>query len=387
MTSPLVFLTRRRLVTRLLVTQALVLVVGLLTSWVVAAAVGPLLFQRHLQQKGDPTPYGEVPHSQDAYASASLIALGVSLVTVLLIALGVSVYLTRRIQRPLTELADAADDVAHGRYVRVPASGIGAEFDQLATAFNQMADRLDHVEDTRRRLLSDLAHELRTPVTTLEGYLEGLEDGVVDWDEQTAQVMREQARRLIRLIEDIDDVSRAEEGQLPLEPAETRVADLLWSASAAARDRYARKGVNLGIDLQGAEGRSVVVDAQRMGQVLANLLGNALRHTPPGGTVELTAQPRGEQVTVVVTDNGDGIGAEQLPHLFERFYRGDSARDRDHGGTGIGLTISKAITEAHHGRLVAESAGPGQGARFSVVLPVVAARPGRAAKSDHPVRP
>ena len=363
-------LARRRLVTRLLVTQAIVVFAGLLVFWSVALLVGPPIFHQHLQQAGHTTPSPELDHIEGAFASANFIALAVALVTALLIALGVSSYLTRRIQAPLAELAHAADEVAHGRHVQVVASGIGVEFDQLATSFNQMADRLDRVEETRRRLLSDLAHEMRTPVTTIEGYLEGIEDGVVEWDDDTAHVMREQAGRLIRLIEDIDDVSRAEEGRMPLECHDVAVPDLLWNAVAAARDQFTRKGVNLLTNPPNAAGCVVRVDGQRIGQVLSNLLANALRHTPAGGTVIVSSSAVPEGVHITVQDNGEGIPATALPHLFERFYRGDTARDRDHGGAGIGLTISRAITEAHGGRLTAESGGPGTGARFTISLPV-----------------
>ena len=362
-------LARRRLVTRLLITQAIVVFAGLLVFWSVALLVGPPIFHQHLQQAGHTTPSPELDHIEGAFASANFIALAVALVTALLIALGVSSYLTRRIQAPLAELANAADEVAHGRHVQVVASGIGAEFDQLATSFNQMADRLDRVEETRRRLLSDLAHEMRTPVTTIEGYLEGIEDGVVEWDDDTAHVMREQAGRLIRLIEDIDDVSRAEEGRMPLECHDVAVPDLLWNAVAAARDQFTRKGVNLLTDPPSAAGCVVRVDGQRIGQVLSNLLANALRHTPAGGTVTVSSSAVPERVHITVQDNGEGIPATALPHLFERFYRGDTARDRDHGGAGIGLTISRAITEAHGGRLTAESDGPGSGSRFTISLP------------------
>lgn len=376
MRSPLRFLAGRSLVTRLLATQAIVLVAGLAVCSAVAILVGPPLFHQHLQQAGHTVQSPELDHVEDAFTSANAIALAVALVTALMIALAVSVYLTRRIERPLTALAEAAGDVAHGRYTHVVTSGIGAEFDQLAIAFNQMADRLNSVEDNRRRLLSDLAHELRTPVTTIEGYLEGLEDGVVAWDDDTALVMRDQAGRLIRLVEDINDVSRAEEGRMLLERHDASLPDLVWYAYAAARDQYARKGVNLMGDPHTGAGCVVSVDPQRMAQVLSNLLANALRHTPAGGTVQLQAQAGPKSVTVAVIDNGDGISVDALPHVFERFYRGDTARDRNHGGSGIGLTISRAIVEAHGGRLVARSSGPGQGAEFVIILPASGPRGG-----------
>jgi signal transduction histidine kinase len=369
--SPLRWLSSRGLVTRLLVTQTLVLVVGLGTAWAVATLVGPPLFHEHLQQGGHSGPPTELKHVEAAFASASLIALGVALTIALVTAFVVSLYLTSRIQRPLSELAKASDTVARGRHVHVAAPRIGSEFDQVATAFNEMADRLDHVEDTRRRLLSDLAHELRTPVATLDGYLEGLEDGVVAWDEETARVLREQTSRLVRLVEDVGDVSRAEEGQLQFDLEDVPVAVLAESAVTPARDSFSRKGVDLLLEVDAGPADLVRVDRQRIAQVLANLLGNALRHTPPGGRVTVAAGRRDdERVVISVTDTGEGIDAHQLSHVFERFYRGDTARDRDHGGSGIGLTISQAIVTAHGGTLTAASDGVGRGARFEVTLPV-----------------
>ena len=371
MRSPLDWVSRRGLVTRLLITQTLVLVVGLGTAWAVATLVGPPLFHQHLQQGGHSGPPTELKHVEDAFASASLIALGVALAIALVTAFVVSLYLTSRIQRPLAELAGASDAVARGQHVRVAAPRIGSEFDRVATAFNEMADRLDHVEVTRRRLLSDLAHELRTPVATLDGYLEWLEDGVVAWDEETARVLREQTGRLVRLVEDVGDVSRAEEGQLQLDLEDVPVPVLAESALTSARESFSRKGVDLRLEL-GTGPRDVVrVDRQRIAQVLSNLLGNALRHTPAGGLVTVAAGREGdEHVVISVTDTGEGIDPHQLGHVFERFYSGDTARDRDHGGSGIGLTISQAIVAAHGGSLTAASDGVGRGARFEVKLPV-----------------
>lgn len=373
MNSPLAVLSRRGLATRLLVTQAVVLVAGLATAWLVATLVGPPLFHRHLAQGTHSALVPELNHVEDAFASASVISLAVALATALLMALFVSIYLTRRIQKPLGALARAAEDVSQGLYVQVPASGIGAEFDQLATAFNHMAKRLDTVEDNRRRLLLDLAHELRTPVTLIEGYLEGLEDGVVRWDSDTAHVMREQTDRLIRLIEDINEVSQAEEGRLPLDLDEVSASDLSWTAAAAMREPYLRKGVNLLENTGSVGGVCLLADRQRIGQVLTNLLTNALRHTPAGGTVELEVTRDEHTVAFSVTDNGEGIAPEHLGAVFERFYRGDAARDREHGGSGIGLTISLALARSHGGNLTASSAGLGHGATFVLTLPMATA--------------
>jgi signal transduction histidine kinase len=239
----------------------------------------------------------------------------------------------------------------------------------VAASFNTMAERLERTEELRRRMLSDLAHEMRTPISVLTVYCEALQDGVAQWDEATGELVTDQLGRLTRLVEDIHDVSRAEEGRIDLDRASQPAGDLARSAAEAHREAYAAKGVRLVLDVDDDAG-VVDVDRQRMGQVLGNLLTNALRHTPPGGQVSLGVVRRGPgQVAVTVADTGDGIAAEHLSRVFERFWRGDSARDRDHGGSGIGLTISRALVEAHGGTLTVTSPGPGAGTAFTVELP------------------
>ena len=199
-------------------------------------------------------------------------------------------------------------------------------------------------------------------------YLDGLEDGLARWGPDTAHVMRDQTDRLVRLAEDIDDVSRAEEGRLVLEKSPDPVDDLLYAASRAVASTFAEKGVAL-ITIPTPATLVIDVDRERFAQVLGNLLGNALRHTPRDGTVTVFAEGTDRSVVVTVTDTGEGMTVEQLPHVFERFYRGDNARDRASRGSGIGLTISKAIVDAHGGTLTASSPGVGLGSTFAVTLP------------------
>jgi two-component system sensor histidine kinase BaeS len=361
--------TGRSLATRLLLAQGLVLVASILTAALVAAIVGPPLFHQHLIEAGHSPHAPELTHIERAYRDASVISLGVALLIALACALSVTWYLTRRIQRPLTLLTDAAREMSGGHYTtRVAVAGAGPELSSLGDAFNAMAARLESTEDTRRRLLSDLAHELRTPIATIGAYLDGLEDGVAQWGPQTAHVMRDQTDRLVRLAEDIDDVSRAEEGRLVLEKSPTPVDDLLYAASQAVAASFAEKGVAL-ITIPSPATLVIDVDRERFAQVLGNLLGNALRHTPRDGTVTVFAEGADGSVVVTVTDTGEGMTVEQLPHVFERFYRGDNARDRGSRGSGIGLTISKAIVDAHGGTLTASSPGVGLGSTFAVTLP------------------
>lgn len=367
---------RHGLAARLMLAQVLVLVASILTAGLVALFVGPSLFHQHLLEAGHMANSPELIHIEAAYRDASLVSLGVALVVALALAAAVTWYVTRRMQAPLAELTHAATELSRGHLgIRVAAAGSGAEFDTLGNAFNLMAGQLEQTEDTRRRLLSDLAHELRTPIATLKVYTEGLHDGVTVWNEDTEWVMTDQIDRLARLAEDIDEVSRAEEGRIALERSTTPVRDLIWSASQAKRDAFNRHGVHLVAEPDTAAGLAVDVDRRRLGQVLDNLLSNALRHTPAGGTVRLHARRTGDEVEILVTDTGEGISTEQLPHVFERFFRGDSARDRDRSGSGIGLTISRAMVDAHGGGITAASDGPGLGATFTVALPLAEARP------------
>ncbi|MEV4483255.1 HAMP domain-containing sensor histidine kinase [Micromonospora coxensis] len=358
---------------RLLLAQSLVVLVGAATLGLVAAAVGPRIFHDHLGQVSGHVGPEATRHVEEAYASANAVSLGLALFAALAAALAVSAYLARRVAHPVTELAAAAADVADGNYgVRVAAPGPSREFDTVAQAFNAMAARLADVETTRRRLLADLGHELRTPLATIEAYVDAAEDGVAVPGQETWAVLRAQTDRLRRLAEDIAAVSQAEEHQLDLHPRRTTAAELVTSAVAAARARYAAKGVSLRQQVPD-DLPPVEADRERMGQVLGNLLDNALRHTPPGGAVTVAADRDPAGLRIAVTDTGDGIAAEHLPHLFERFYRADDARDRGHGGSGIGLAIVRAIVANHGGRVTAASDGPGTGATFTVTLP--ASRP------------
>ena len=354
---------------RLLLAQTLVLIAGGVTTWVVASVVGPPLFREHLHRAGVAHDSNEQMHAEQAYQHATALSIAVAITVAALTAFVVTAYLSRRLQHSVNEVAAAATAVAEGRYdIRVASPGLGQEFDDLATAFNRMAERLHAVESTRRQLFGDLAHEIRTPVAVLEAYLEAVEDGVKTLDPQTLSVLREQTSRLVRFSADAAALSLAEEAHAAITPRWVDIASLVHAVSAAAADRYTAKNVTL--TTQAGAGR-IWADRQRLTQVLSNLLDNALRHTPTGGHVRLTAARAGAEVVFTVTDDGDGIGAEHLPHIFERFYRADSARDRGRGGSGIGLAIVKALTEAHGGHVNVASRGPGQGTTFTVTVPAL----------------
>lgn len=356
-----------RFATRLLLAQSLVLVAGALTIWLVASAVGPRIFHDHLEQAGVAHSEDETQHVEEAFASALLVSVSVALVAAVAAALAVSWYFSRRIQRSIGHVAEASSQIAAGRYdTHVDDPGLGVEFATLAGTYNRLADRLEATEGTRRQMLADLAHEMRTPLATIDAHLEAVEDGVRDLDSDTVTVLRSSTQRLRRLAEDIGAVSHAEEGNLRLDPRPVDAAMVAATAVEAARDRAQGKGVRLDVDLHPV-GR-VDVDPDRIGQVLGNLIDNALRHTSRGGSVTVSCRSVDRWVEYAVADTGEGIADEHLPHVFDRFYRVDTARDRHHGGSGIGLAIAKALVDAHGGGIFATSSGPGHGSTFTVRL-------------------
>ncbi|MDV6278032.1 ATP-binding protein [Rhodococcus erythropolis] len=355
---------------RLLMAQTLVLVAGAATSWVVAVTVGPSLFREHLRRAGVPPMSEEQMHAEQAYRSATAISLSVAIGAAALCALAVTWYLSRRLQRSVAAVSTAATAVSSGYYAaRVPPAHLGDDFDALATAFNDMAARLGSAESMRRRLLADLAHEIRTPVAVLEAFMEALEDGVESLDDHTMAMLRDQTRRLARFSDDVSALSDAETHRAAITPTWTRPEALVRSTVAAHEERYDAKAVKLSADVP-ENLPSLWVDPDRVGQVLSNLLDNALRHSPPHSTVHVRAHAKDDRLVLTLSDTGDGVAAEYLPYLFERFYRVDAARDRAHGGSGIGLSIAKALVEAHGGQITASSGGIGRGTTFVISLPL-----------------
>lgn len=361
------------LAARLMILLVLVIAVGSVTLVVATDLLAPGLFRAHLKRSGEHSP-AVLHHAEQAFSSAFTISLSLATLAALAAAGLVSWFLVRRVAYPVQELADAADAVAAGNYrVEVPVADFSSELQRLSEAFTHMAGRLADTDAARSRLLSDLAHELRTPLATLEAYLDGIEDGVVADDAASREVMRAQLRRLRRLTTDVREIAAAEEHALALQLKPCDPTELAHTAVAAARPRYQQKAVNL--QLQAAQVPTVVADAERLHQVLANLLDNALRHTPAGGLVTVTVNISGGAVRFLVSDDGDGLPPDQLQAVFQRFHRTDPARTSHDGeGSGLGLTIARAIMTAHGGTLTADSDGAGRGATFTVTLPVAPRR-------------
>jgi signal transduction histidine kinase len=241
------------------------------------------------------------------------------------------------------------------------------ELGELAAAFNQMSADLARASELRRQMTADIAHDLRTPLTVITGYLESLRDGVLQPSPARFDTIYNEAQQLQRLVEDLRTLSLADAGELPLNRQLVSPQELLEGLVAAYKHQAERQSIAL--HWQAEPGLPAInVDADRMMQVLSNLVSNALRYTPAGGQIALTAAQRGAGVQLTVQDNGAGIAREALPHIFERFYRGDPARQQHDGESGLGLAIARSIVEAQGGTIAVQSA-LGAGTTFTIMLP------------------
>jgi two-component system OmpR family sensor kinase/two-component system sensor histidine kinase BaeS len=316
--------------------------------------------------------FGAGPSSMVGRALHSFLWTGLAIGSITLV---VGLVLSRGMSRPLVDLTAATRSVAAGDLsVRVPVRHHG-EVRELAIAFNAMTEELARADELRRNLTADVAHELRTPLSVIRGKLEGVLDGVYPSTPKHLSPILEEIRLLARLVEDLRLLSLAETGQLPLEKRATDVGALLRDAQVNFSPQAADRGVTLALDLP-SELPEVMADRRRVAQVLGNLLTNALRHTPSGGCVTLSATASGEMVKVTVTDAGTGIPPEDLPYIFERFWRGEKSRSRAGGGAGLGLAIAKHLVQAHGGKIGVESPSEGgEGTTFYFTLPLVAPVP------------
>jgi len=296
--------------------------------------------------------------------AVELSALGATAVALILGAL-----LARTLTRPIHQLTAATQIVAKGQLGHQVDVHTRDELGTLAASFNQMSADLARTNQSRRQMTADIAHDLRTPLSVILGYTEALSDGKLDGSPEMYIVMYKEAQQLQRLIEDLRTLSLADAGELPLNIRETAVADLLDQIANAYQVQTQEKGVLLHTEIA-SDRQVVLMDPDRMAQVLGNLVSNALRYTPAGGTITLGTAVQGEQVQLTVADTGAGIAAEDLPHIFERFYRGEKARQQQEDESGLGLAIAKSLVEAHGGTIVATSQ-PGEGSVFAITLPVI----------------
>lgn len=373
---------RRRpagLALKLFLSYVVVIVVGIGTVLLVAGSLSPTFFSAAMRGMmggvagmmagPDGIMQGLDLALADAFRAALLRGLLVAAAVALLAAMAISAFVAGRIVQPVRRLAIASRRLATGRYAeRVPAGG-GDELADLAHSFNDMAAELEAVERRRLELVGDVAHELRTPLATLQGSIEGLLDGVVQASPETWARLDGEVGRLRRLVDDLEELSRAEARQIPLQLQAIAPADVLGAAVELLEPSFVEKGVSLETNAPSSL-PLVRADRDRAVQVLTNLLSNALRYTSAPGRVTVTARAEEGVMRFSVVDSGVGLSSAELLRVFERFYRTDRSRSRAAGGSGIGLTISRALVEAMGGRIWAESPGAGQGSTFSFELPL-----------------
>ena len=369
---------RRHLSLKLFLSYLVMIVVGVTVLATTAELAVPSAFDRHMvamsEMMGGMSGMMELDFYQ-SFRNAVTEALFVAGTAAFAAAVILSVFVSRRVVLPVQEMQAASRRIAAGHYeerVGVPGKGDLEDLDelgQLALSFNQMAAQLEQIEAMRRDLIGNVAHELRTPLTSIKGYMEGLIDGVLPADTATFQHVYGEADRLQRLVHDLQELSRVETGAFQLDRHAVPVSRLIGVAVDRLARQFEEKGVTLQTEVA-SDLPVVLVDEDRIGQVLINLMGNALQYTPPGGTVRVEARRDDNIVRVVVQDTGIGIPAEHLSHVFERFYRVDKSRSRAGGGSGIGLTIARHLVEAHGGEIRAQSAGQDRGSTFTFTLPI-----------------
>ncbi|HRJ58910.1 MAG TPA: ATP-binding protein [Anaerolineales bacterium] len=371
---------RSHLTAKLLASYLLVVLIGMAAIWVTTRFTTPAAFQRHLRfmeerMAGQGMGLGHGGQSgmmadfyQNFQASFNE-SLVIAFVAASLVGLITSYWLSRSIIAPVQSMKNASQRIAQGHYDERVSSRGTDELSQLAASFNQMAEQLEQVETMRRRLIGDVAHELRTPLTAIKGSTEGLMDGVLPANDETYQQIHNEAERLNKLVNDLQELSRVESKAISLDIHPLDVSSLMQTTRKRMQFQFDEKRVALNLSLPHAP-ILVLADEDRVLQILTNLLGNALQYTPKNGTVTVTIEREKLFAKFTIRDTGIGIPAEFLTHIFDRFYRVDKSRSRAHGGSGIGLTIAKHLVEAHGGKIWAESEGENKGSVFIFTLPV-----------------
>lgn len=356
-----------RLGVRVFAAMGLVVIAGATTMILVSLLIAPAVFTGHLKGVGIQQAPEAAQHVQDGFALATVVSTALGVLAALAVAAGVAWFVARRISQPITEVAQATTRLAAGDYsARVEQQRLGPELADLTDSVNTLAGRLESTEQTRIRLMADLAHELRTPLAAIEATVEAIADGVLPADSETLDTLTGQAHRLTRLTDDLEAVSRAEERSFRLTLTTLDLNQVARVSAAAAAAQYRRAGVTLHAPT-GTGGR-VIADHDRLSEVLDQLLANALHHCRPRDDVAIITRPHPSTIELSVTDTGAGFDPADAERLFQRFYRADPARTHQ-TGSGIGLTIARALIEAQAGTLTAHSPGLGAGSTFTLHLP------------------
>ncbi len=362
---------------KLFASYLLVVIVGVVVLAISTAFVAPVTFSQQMSHMGEGTMgMGMGQHQQEIIAelqtsfnNSLTTALVIAGIAATLAAVIASWFVSTRIVRSIRALVTLSQHIADGHYGQRLHMDTGDELAELVESFNRMAASLAETEGMRQRLLGDVTHELRTPLTSIKGYMEGLQDGVLPATPETFQLVHHEAGRLQRLVQDLQELSRAEAGQIPLEIITCSASQIAAPVLERIRPQFREKGLTLDSIIPD-DLPLIRADVDRASQVLTNLLGNALQYTSEGGTVSLTATKGDNQLCFTIRDTGIGLDAKDLERIFQRFYRVDKSRSRVSGGSGIGLTIAKELVEAQGGTIRAESAGPGKGSQFTFTLPL-----------------
>jgi len=302
------------------------------------------------------------------YRNAVWRSIWISMALALALALMTSFTFAKVLASPLQQLTLASRRIAGGDFTPISVNDDAVELHELASQFNQMASALKDAEQRRAALIGDVAHELRTPLTSIQGYAEGILDGVVAPDAKNISIIRDEAHRMHRLVDDLQSLSRADAGTLTLYPAPTDLHEIVQRAISVLDGAIKERSLTLELVYE-HESEPIYCDADRINQVLLNLLTNAIRVSVHGGRIIISTGHDASTVWCTVQDFGEGIDAQHLPHIFERFYRVDPSRTRATGGAGVGLTIARAIIVAHGGAITATSSGPATGATFRFSIP------------------
>ncbi len=362
---------RQRLGWKLFFSYLAVIVVGVVSLAIAAQLRAPIALDRHMGGMMQPMNgmSGMMDDLTEQFVRAINEILLVAAAVAVAAAVVVSSFVTRRIVSPIETMRQASQRIASGQYDERVQIASDDELGGLGASFNQMAATLAQTEERRRLLIGDVAHELRTPLTSIRSVMEGVIDGVMPNTPETFADVQREVRRLQRLVHDLEELSKAEAGQLPLERVPTEPSVFVQSALDRLEWQFEEKQV--GLQVASLDELPLVdVDAERMMQVMINLLGNALQYTEAGGNVRISAETIANTLQIQVTDTGIGLTTDQLANIFERFYRVDKSRSRSGGGSGIGLTISRHIVRAHGGNLTASSDGLDKGSTFTVLLPL-----------------
>lgn len=352
---------KSRLLWKLIGIIALVIGVALADVWLAIDYFAADYYSLLMKKYGIKSPevhraFLEAAHRYLIWASLAALAIAVSL----------GFLLIRRVLSPLAQMTRVTRKLAQGDYTARVQVASQDEISHLAMSFNRMADSLQRTEQLRKTMVVDIAHELRSPLTNMRGYLEALRDGVLPPSSETIELLHEETLRLVRLAEDLLQLTEADAARANLRPQQIQLQDLISQNLSLFQSQFAAKEISVETHFA-REIDGVLADPNKLAQVVHNLLQNAWQYTPPGGSVRISTEHSPGWVEVMIANAGDGIAEKDLPFIFERFYRGEKSRSRDHGGTGIGLAIVKELIEAHGGQVKAESS-PAE-ARISFTLP------------------